>query len=612
MVAGRKAPQSKAAIRGDNLHAEIERYLKTGDRALSSLALSGLHMVPDPGPDLLIERDLALRPLEPDPTNEEEAAAALARAPLTADGIPVLGRMDLIHGRGTNKGGSSIEDTIDPPGTVEVCDWKSTSSPDWIKRAVDLPNLIQMAGYGEWVFRVEPAASAVRLSHGYFVERGGPSRKVTLRVLREDVAKTWEHAEGVARRIRHAARETNPDNVDANLKACDRYGGCPHREICKARMHQALASFVGQTAADNMLGKHGAEAPGEFAMGLMERVKSGAAPTVGTSITPPREASVALSFDMLAPTTPAQQPPSGPTPEEIAAEQAKLLAEETAKREAAQLRQAAEKAAPLFQKLESYAAANNDLGGGELGHPGFSGEAAKLYFAAHKQPQTSDTVPGVGRLAGQVAATMADVEKVIAALDNYASQGAIKPATSATPALGGAPAGLLSNETPPVQTAPAAIVTVTTPPPPEAVAQIQAIQATVEAVAAPTEEPKKRKPRESKEKTPSAPSGTAFNLIVDATVEGVDAASFHPILDSLAHELAQLHGAPDLRFPLNNDSPFAYNKWEGALSACLLEKDVAPGWYYLYTRGNRIAEVAAAALRERCQKTGGAFVWGGR
>lgn len=600
-IRGIRAPQTKAQMRGTSLHEELERYMKTGDRSLSSLALGGLHMVPDPGPGLGIELPLA--------PNED-----LATAPLRAAGIPVVGFIDLLHARGTNKGAHTIDDTVDPPMTVEVCDWKTTSDPKWIKNAKEMARTIQMNTYGKWVLTVAPKTEHVRLSHGYFVERGGASRKVSLRVLPEHIERNWEHCEATARIMSDVAREADPDRVPANTSVCDRFGGCPARDVCKARMHLALASFVGQTAADKLLGKPGAEPPGEFAMGLLDKVKTGGAGPVVTST--PNETSIGLSFDMLSNPTPS----AGPSAEEIAAaeaakaaERAKLEAEEKAKREAAMLRQAADKFAPLVSKLEAYAGANAAI---ELGVPAFGGDAAKIYFAVKGAPNgAAELVPGAGKLAGQTVTSQADLEKVVAFLDQAAGEGKIKPAVTATPALAGFPGGLLSNETP----APV----VTTPPPttpaPVAPTPPQASQTPAADVSSPAggstpppanDKPKAEKPK--REPKPKTPSGTSFNLIVDAAIEGIAVESFHPMLDTLAHELAQLHSVADVRFPGDNNHPFAFNKWEGAVSACLIEREYPAGWYYLNTRGNRIAEVAAAALREKCQKTGGVFVWGGR
>lgn len=638
MVMGRKKPRTRATTRGDDTHEQLAKYLTTGERAFSSLTLTGMHMVPEPGPDLLVEHDMLIRPGESDPTNEAEAAIVLANAPLTADGIPVLGRMDLIHGRGTNKGGLNIEETQDPPNTVEVCDWKTTGNPNYIKRAKDLPNLIQMAGYAEWVYRVEPRTEQVRLSHGYFVERGGPSRKVTLRVIRDEVAKTWEHAEQVARSIRHAAAETDPDRVDANLKACDRYGGCFHRDVCKARMHQALTNFVGQSMADKLLGKQ-QETP---TMGLLDKMKASATPT-------PMGPSSGLA-GMISAATPAAAPglagligttpPAAPAPDPAAqavaaaAERAKLEAEEAAMRAAAQLRAAADKLKPYVDKFEAFAKANTDMG---LGTPKFVGDLAAVYTALKNAPAT-----GSGTLGEKVEiADFATAETISSQLDQLVAAGQIKAPAVENPLAG--LGGLLSPETPPptVPTRTAhdtglvtgvnvtepntqqAATTIGLPPPANPPGTVNT---------APTNPPpaEDKKPDDKKPKTPSKKKSTGalsgITLIVDGFAEIPDATieSFHPIFDAFCAELAAIASDLDLRAAglrsapegklifAKDDSPMAFGRGDGALAALFREREIAAGVYYFSTRGNRLAEVAADAMRDKCRKSGGAFFWGGR
>lgn len=649
MVMGRKKPRTRATTRGDDTHAELANYLKTGERAFSSLTLSGLHMVPDPGPDLLVEHDMLQRPGATEPQNEEEAAIALANAPLTADGIPVLGRMDLVHGRGTNRGGLNIEDTIDPPNTVEVCDWKTTGSPNYIKRPKDLPGLIQMAGYAEWVYRVEPRTEQIRLSHGYFVEKGGPSRKVTLRVIRDDVAKTWEHAEQVARRIRHAAAEIDPDKVDANTQACDRYGGCFHRDVCKARMHQALSNFVGQNMADKLLGKH---QENNDTMGLLDKMKasttpnptaagSGLAGMIGTPAAQPQATPTAAPAGLagLIGTPPTPQPDPAAVAAAAAAERAKLEAEEVAARAAAQLRAAADKLAPYVAKFEAFAAANTDI---TLGTPKFSGDLAAAYTALKNAPAT-----GAGTLGEKVdIGDFATAEQIASQLDQLAAAGQIKAPATENPLAG--LGGLLSPETPaatvpttppptpptpptPTETPvtlPQAAATVGLPPP----ANPPANTTTTPPPGAsnPPDDkkaPDEKKPKEkapAKKKSTGALSGITmivdgFGEIPDATIE-----SFHPIFDGLCAELAAVANDLDLRAAgvrqgqdgklvfAKDDSPMTFGRAEGALAALVREREIPAGVYYFSTRGNRLAEVAADAMRDKCRKTGGAFFWGGR
>jgi len=633
MVAGRKKPSTRASKRGDDLHLEIETYLKTGNRSLSSLALGGMHMVPERGPDLLIEHDLLRRPRDPAPEDgldlsrpdqleiaTARANALLAAAPLTAAGIPVLGRMDLVHGRGTNKGVPNIEETLDPPNTVEVLDWKSTGSPQYIKRPKDLPNLIQMAGYAEWVFRVEPSAEQVRLSHAYFVERGGPSRKVSLRVVRDDVAPTWEHAESVARSIRDAARETDPDRVDANTNACDAYGGCFHKEICKARMHVSLASFIGQQAASDLINNKGKETP---KMGLLDKLQGKT--TATTSITnTPAGGGLAGLIAGAAPATatttaPAPTPPPAP---DLAAARAQLEAEEARLRAEAQHRAVVDKITPLANMFAAYGAAN------PIGTPSYAGEAAAAVATALGLELVDGTIAGAGALAKITIATVADAEDLARQLEEAAAAGQVqRPAASAitqasSPLIASLTAAAQATTVPSSDPAPAAPTDATDEPakkkrgrPPKA--------ATAPAESA-TDEPAKVVETPPPPPAQAAASG-AFSLFVDAVVEVAGAAvqSFHPILDALCAELAAQSNDVDLRaaglrgaaggLVFDKDSsPLAFGRAEGALAALLRERDIAPGCYYLDTRGNRLAEVAADALRDKCRKTGGTFVWGRR
>lgn len=235
-IGGLKEEQSDAMAKGEKLHAEIAEYLQTGRKVLSSQVMAGLHMIPDPGDDLLVEHDMI--PSMPDGTS------GLNNAVLKASGIPIVGAIDLIHARGINKGGSDIEATIDPPGTIEVVDWKSARTLANIKQGPELMKSIQMVGYGKYVFDAEPEAKLVRLSHGYFPSQGTP-RKTTIRADREQIEKAWEHSNRVASSIRDAAKETNPDLVEANTQACRAYGkDCPAIKVCSAAKTRANNQFV--------------------------------------------------------------------------------------------------------------------------------------------------------------------------------------------------------------------------------------------------------------------------------------------------------------------------------------------------------------------------------
>ncbi len=244
-IGGIKEAPSSSMEAGTRMHAEIAHYLTTGENVLSSQVMSGMHMIPEPGPDLLVEHDIV--PEMPD------GKSGIEIAPLRASGIPIVGAIDLIHGRGTNKGTEDIENIYDPKGTIEVIDWKGCRTLDNIKKGPELLKSIQMAGYGKYVFETEPDASLVRLSHGYFPSRGVP-RKTTIRVDRNQIDKSWEHANRVASSISDAAKEPNPDLVEANTDACNSYGrDCPAKSVCSAVQRNTLAKFVGNVLAEQLV-----------------------------------------------------------------------------------------------------------------------------------------------------------------------------------------------------------------------------------------------------------------------------------------------------------------------------------------------------------------------
>lgn len=240
-IGGLKEPESKAMDRGKRIHTAIEEYLKTGVRPTDPEVLAGMHQIPEPGPDLLIEHPLV--PVMPD------GSSGLIHSPLTAGGVPMVGFIDLMHERGTNKGTLDINDSVDGEGVIELIDWKSCKNLDWAKRPGELIETIQMTGYAKYAYTIAPDALGVRISHGYFPLKGRP-QKSSARVSRDQVWQAWERVDRLAGYLRGAAGETNPDNVDANRRACHAFGRpCPAISVCTAGMHNSLASYIGQSAA---------------------------------------------------------------------------------------------------------------------------------------------------------------------------------------------------------------------------------------------------------------------------------------------------------------------------------------------------------------------------
>jgi len=240
---GLKDENTQATIAGSEGHEAIELYLKTGNRGhLSARILAGMNMIPPPGPDLGVEHSIV--PINPS-TGQED----LALAPLRAAGVPMVGKIDVFNTRGTNCGGVDIEDTLDPPGTVEVIDWKFVGKLDWAKRAEELPKTIQMAGYAQYTWAAHPRTTQVRLSHGYFPKTGNP-RKVTLRVLPEQIAPVWNRVESLAGYLRDTARDGRAEQFQANTKACNSFRRtCPAAGVCSAYGNNSLLAKVARATA---------------------------------------------------------------------------------------------------------------------------------------------------------------------------------------------------------------------------------------------------------------------------------------------------------------------------------------------------------------------------
>lgn len=194
-------PQTTAQGKGQEIHAQIEHYLKTGQDVLGPIARVGKHAIPEPGPDLMVEQEIS---------GDE----------LTALEIPLIGKIDLVNTR----------------DGLEILDWKTTSD---IARNAKTPKQLrtstQMLGYAKWALNRFPEAESVRLSHGYF-QTSGPKafEKVTCEVDRKTVTIGWSKVESelVARMV-EVAKKQEPQSVKGNLNACKvGRSWCPYIQQC--------------------------------------------------------------------------------------------------------------------------------------------------------------------------------------------------------------------------------------------------------------------------------------------------------------------------------------------------------------------------------------------
>lgn len=381
-----RPPEKEWQTTGKELHAQNEVYLLTGDRSgMGQLALAGIHMLPRPLPEdprIYIEHDIT--------------GPSLDAAPLRPAGVPMVGYIDCIQWRGTNAGSLDIEDTIDPEGTVEVIDWKTTSDPKWIKSPQEVARTIQMTTYGKWAVEVK-GAEWVRLSHGYYITKGRHTpRKVSLRVHKDQINERWEYVEKLASSLVEVVKATNPDDVPANTRACEAFRGCPHAGYCSAAMHNSLSEYVGSDFASALIGAMpppvtilpattSQESP---LMSLLSKLQAAKAPEA-----------TKLSSDL-----------SKPSKED---EMHRLLTEE--------LNAKYPGAIEAVLKLEA-------LG---LGMPKLSGEAQRVYLVANKlsvSQTPTEPLPGRGELESFEFHDAAQIKDVLTEAEEIAKERGIVPA----------------------------------------------------------------------------------------------------------------------------------------------------------------------------------------
>jgi len=626
-----KGPDTDYLDAGRKLHDELARYQRTGDRSLSALAMSGLHMVPT-GPDLQVEFPL------------HRVSGKDIFSLLHADGVPVVAFVDHMNRRGVNMGADDITDTHDPPGTVEIIDWKwkrdGSKSEYYLARDQLITNT-QLCGYGLAIGRYFNAPH-VRIGHGYFPSMRGKPRKVTKLHVLQDYADNWKYVDGLARNLRCVAQESNPERIEGNRNACESYGGCPYRDQCPTFKSTSSADIFGTTAS--------------------------------------KEINMALTFGNQ---PPAQ--PTAPTQDALAAEEARLRA------------QAAQQ-----QVMPGFVDACTRIQQLGRGFPPLGGAAAQMYAAAGGQAiAPGATYQGFGDL-GRMPSPIMEPQHVLQMANEIAPQSqaptqqpapvaqvaatmtwAPQPTTpAAAPWSPQAVQHVLPPDAPPSQPhlaakpvegfpMPAApfppntpgINTVTAPGPsftspvapsftspvappftfpPTQQPQGQTAPPSVPAAppspssgataspAAPapsTEAPKptgaKRgpKPKGQRDTIPAPATAGAVGNTATSTTDGYalfvdctpncEAESLHPYVDGIVAELVSRFCAPpalpDLRCA-PKDGPLGFGGWRGAVRAIVLEKPPAAGTYHLRARGDEIAEEVAAAMLTVCNKTGGLYV----
>jgi hypothetical protein len=643
-----KDPPSKSQERGNQGHHELAVYMTTGSRAhLSSLTIGGLHQVPAPEPTsdparaLYVELDLV--PDLPD------GKSGLQQAKLRAGGIPVAGALDLMHWRTENCGVTDIMDMRDEPGVLKLTDWKFPGDLKNAKSGPELVDTLQMAGYGKWAFEVYPGLERVRLSHGYFPQRGRPIIMTTV-ADREQIEQTWKRADAIAVSMRHAAREPDTNKVDANTRDCHAFNRpCPALVAgkCSAPGDKVLEEFVGITTAERLieatqLVRHRGDqqmtqpaAPNSIFAHFQQQAAPAPAPV---QMNPYSQ----MPFPPPAP-APAPAPPV--VAPDVQAEMARLAAQTAAANHAVITAPINFDVRDVVQQIIAFGFGLPKLTGLAAGYVG------KVFNIVPRPEGVDHVIDGNGELAHY---TVNDVTILPQILENCRKEAALRagagvpapmpiqsnvasplppdaPAMAAPvqapSALPAAPAGPTPEELKAQKEADkaakkaakeaekaakkaaeelakqgAAAAAVNVPP-----ASVQA-PVTTSAVAsmpvpAPTPTPA--------EPVKTAPSNSTINFYVDCAIDGLQTMSLHPHIETIKRELTRDSGLPDFRMA-EGDSKYAFGKWEGMFCDLLRRSGIPAGNYSYDSSYTRIGALVIETMRELVRESGGVFVKGAR
>jgi hypothetical protein len=261
-IFGKEEPENEAQRAGSKEYAaQLQHHLKSGEDCLGPVLRAAKHYFPKPGPDLEVEKDLAvdieaaIKLREQLLWSKVDDAESLHRemrrlAGLTIAGIPVTGAADFRHRRGEFVDASGLWQREDASmRVVSVGDLKSTSRIDdyvsrggegkryrgYAKTDAEVLAHPQMIGYGVHAADLYPDTTHVRLFHVYAQTKNGYAAALRGGLLTVDeVRRRWrESVEPVARdMVEIAANATKPEDVPYNLASCDAYRGCPHADYC--------------------------------------------------------------------------------------------------------------------------------------------------------------------------------------------------------------------------------------------------------------------------------------------------------------------------------------------------------------------------------------------
>lgn len=204
-VQGKEEPTGKGAERGQETHDAIAKYMIP----------VGLDQTPVPIPEMPSDK-LAKKAIEWFHKNRDWTLSGF-EIPFN---LMIEGTKILLVGR------------IDCKHDIEILDWKTTSKAiEELPSAASLIHTVQMPGYAKWLLDLYPKFRAVKLTHVYLSKDYDPY-EVTKTFDKEVILERWGEIVDTVKEIKKVVR-LDIEKVEPNLKACDAFGGCYYRDICK-------------------------------------------------------------------------------------------------------------------------------------------------------------------------------------------------------------------------------------------------------------------------------------------------------------------------------------------------------------------------------------------
>ena len=195
-IAGYRSPTSAAAELGKKIHSQLENYLLTGEQPESPIALAGLHHLPAPGSDVLVEHEL-------------KYTEGLA--------VPLIGFIDLIE----------LENR-------RVTYHKTTSDFKWAKTEYELlsdPQAIIYTKVAKDLFF--EGDEEIEFRHVYYRTRGSSASMTSSAIFKIPfLEEKFQEIREVVDEMSGCSVAEKPIDVGFNAEACTDYGGCPFRGEC--------------------------------------------------------------------------------------------------------------------------------------------------------------------------------------------------------------------------------------------------------------------------------------------------------------------------------------------------------------------------------------------